>query len=78
MKIVRTGIRCQSDKHNKNDNYISLKQACELLFLTESSVRYYILKKRFRAFKSGGRWYLLKTDIETFKQWYKIDKPKPT
>ncbi|MCL6750065.1 helix-turn-helix domain-containing protein [Nostoc sp. CCCryo 231-06] len=62
-------VRCQSDKANKEDNYMSLPDACKLLFLTESTIRYHIIRKRFKAFKSGGKWYLKKDDVETFKKW---------
>jgi excisionase family DNA binding protein len=69
MQRLTQRVRCQSDKDNKNENYISLPDACKLLFFTESTVRYHINRKRLRAFKSGGRWYLKKDDVETLKKW---------
>lgn len=70
MRKVPKRVRRQSDKGNRHDNYISLPQACKLLFLTDSSVRYYIAQHRIKAFKSGGRWYLCKNDVMTFKEWH--------
>jgi excisionase family DNA binding protein len=69
MQRLPQRIRCQSDKDNKGDNYISLPSSCQMLFLTESTLRYHIIRKRLRAFKSGGRWYLRKDDVEAFKKW---------
>lgn len=69
MQRMTKRVRCQSDKANKEDNYMSLPDACKLLFLTESTIRYHIIRKRFKAFKSGGKWYLKKDDVETFKKW---------
>lgn len=69
-------VRCQSDKLNKDDNYISLTEAKELLFLHESTIRYYIIKQRIKAFKSGGRWYLSKIDVENFKRLHDTDQRK--
>ena len=71
MQKLPKRVRRQSDKNNKDGNYISLSEACKLLFLTESSVRYYISKQRIRSFKSGGRWYLHKGDVTTLQQWQK-------
>ncbi len=75
MQRLPKRIQCQSDKNNKLDkdnksNYISLPEACKLLFLTESTIRYHIIRKRIRAFKSGGgKWWLNINDVETFKTW---------
>ncbi|MBD2503417.1 helix-turn-helix domain-containing protein [Anabaena azotica] len=70
-------IRCQSDKLNKIENngstYISLAEAIKHLFLHESTIRYHIIRRRIRAFKSGGRWYLNLSDVEAFKKLYKIE-----
>ncbi len=71
MQRIPLRVRQQSDKKNKGDNYIPLKQACEILFLTESTIRYHIGRHRIRAFKSGGKWYLNKDNVLTFKQWQK-------
>ncbi len=74
MQRLPQRIRCQSDKDNKpgknNESiYMSLPDACKELFLTESTIRYHIIRKRIKAFKSSGKWYLKKDDVETFKQW---------
>jgi excisionase family DNA binding protein len=66
-------IRCQSDKDNQpdkngNPTYISMKEACNILFLSESTVRHHIIKNRIKAFKSCGKWYLRKLDVESFKR----------
>lgn len=67
-------IKGQSDKDNKPDKenkptYISLPDAGKLLFLTENTIRYHIIRKRIRAFKAAGKWWLNRNDVETFKKW---------
>ena len=67
-------IKGQSDKDNKPDKngkptYISMSEACKTLYLDSSTIRYHIIRKRIRAFKSAGRWWLSKNDVETFSQW---------
>ncbi|AUB40470.1 Helix-turn-helix domain [Nostoc flagelliforme CCNUN1] len=69
-------VRRQSDKSNKDNNYISLSESCKILFLTESSIRYHIIRHRLKAFKSGGKWYLSKDSVETFKTWQNYNKRK--
>jgi excisionase family DNA binding protein len=48
---------------------MSLPEAAKLLFLSTSTIRYHIIRKRLRAFKWAGKWYVYKIDVETFKQW---------
>ncbi|WP_334838881.1 helix-turn-helix domain-containing protein [Nostoc sp.] len=48
-----------------------MADATQLLHLDRSTVRYHIIRKRIRAFKSGGKWWLSKDDVETFKKWNK-------
>ncbi|WP_416212292.1 helix-turn-helix domain-containing protein [Nostoc sp. DedSLP03] len=74
MQRIPDRVRKQSDKNNKYDNYISLPEACKVLFLTESTVRYYIGRHRIRAFKSHGRWYLNKDNVLTLQNWLKSKK----
>ncbi|AUB36639.1 putative DNA-binding transcriptional regulator AlpA [Nostoc flagelliforme CCNUN1] len=74
MQKLPKRVRRQSDKNNKDDNYISLADACKILYLTESTVRYYISKQRIKAFKSGGKWYLCKGDVEMLRQWQKTSE----
>jgi len=69
MQRLPHRVRRQSDKSNKGDNHISLPEACKLLFLSESTVRYHIIRQRLKGFKSGGKWYLEKNSVETFKSW---------
>ncbi|MEH2092906.1 MAG: helix-turn-helix domain-containing protein [Nostoc sp.] len=69
-------IQQQSDKNNGFDKdqkptHISMADATQLLHLDRSTVRYHIIRKRIRAFKSGGKWWLSKDDVETFKKWNK-------
>jgi excisionase family DNA binding protein len=70
MQKIPNRVRRQSDKNNNGDNYISMPEACRILFLSDSTIRYYIGRHRIKAFKSGGKWYVFKDDILTFKQWY--------
>lgn len=67
-------IRCQSDKLNQLDKqgkptYISLTEATKILFLDSSTLRYHIIRRRIRAFKSGGKWYVNNDDVQTMKMW---------
>lgn len=67
-------IKCQSDKDNKPDKngkqtYISMSDACKTLYLDRSTIRYHIIRKRIRAFKSAGKWWLNFDDVETFSKW---------
>ena len=47
---------------------LSLPEAAKLLFLTTSTIRYHIIRKRLRAFKWGGKWYVYKIDVESLKK----------
>lgn len=72
MKRIDYRTRTQSDKLNKPDKdgkpvYLSLKEVKEQLFLDESTIRYHIAKRRFRAFKNGGRWYLHRDDVNGYQ-----------
>lgn len=67
-------IKCQSDKNNKpdkngNQTYISMSDACKALYLDRSTIRHHIIRKRIRAFKAAGKWWLSKNDVETFSKW---------
>ncbi|MEH2157403.1 hypothetical protein [Nostoc sp.] len=67
-------IQCQSDKSNgidknKNPTHISMAEAVKLLYLDSSTIRYHIIRKRIRAFKAAGKWWLNSADVETFKKW---------
>jgi excisionase family DNA binding protein len=57
---------------------MSLPEAAKILFLDTSTVRYHIIRKRLRAFKWGGKWYLYKDDVETFKKWMDLFSKKKT
>lgn len=48
---------------------MSLPEAGKKLFLDTSTIRYHIIRKRLRAFKWGGKWYVYDEDVETFKRW---------
>ena len=67
-------IKCQSDKNNKPDKngkptYISMSEACKILYLDSSTIRYHIIRKRIGAFKAAGKWWLSKNDVEIFSKW---------
>ncbi|MBU7587246.1 MAG: helix-turn-helix domain-containing protein [Nostoc sp. TH1S01] len=72
MRMPRR-IRCQSDKLNGKDEngkptYISLSQAKQILYLHESTIRHHIIRRRIRAFKSGGKWYVNVSDVRALRQ----------
>ena len=71
MQRIPKRTKGRSDKDNKDGNYISLPEACKLLYLSDSTIRYYIYKQRIKAFKSGGKWYLNKDNVLTLQQWLK-------
>ncbi|MEH2312348.1 MAG: hypothetical protein V7K35_13335 [Nostoc sp.] len=48
-----------------------MADATKLLYLDRSTIRYHIIRKRIRAFKAAGKWWLNFDDVETFKQWNK-------
>jgi hypothetical protein len=67
-------IKCQSDKLNtidkdKKPTYISMADAKKILYLSDSTIRYHLIRKRIRAFKSAGKWWLNSDDVKTFKKW---------
>lgn len=69
-------IHQQSDKSNgldkdKKPTHISMADATKLLYLDRSTIRYHIIRKRIRAFKAAGKWWLNFDDVETFKKWNK-------
>lgn len=55
---------------------MSLTEAGKKLFLDTSTIRYHIIRKRLRAFKWGGKWYVYDEDVETFKRWMDVKPNK--
>ncbi|NEU77395.1 helix-turn-helix domain-containing protein [Hassallia byssoidea VB512170] len=47
---------------------LSLPEAAKILFLDTSTIRYHIIRKRLRAFKWAGKWYVYEVDVKAFKQ----------
>lgn len=48
---------------------LSLPEAAKILFLETSTIRYYIIRKRLRAYKWGGKWYVYEEEVKAFRQW---------
>ena len=72
---VTVRVRTQSDRLNKpskdgKSTYIPLPEAAKMLFLHESTIRYYVNKGSIKAFKHKRRWYICRDTIEALKKIY--------
>lgn len=51
----------------------SVEDAAAALGIAPANLRLWIVKGRLRARKIGGRWIILRRDLEAFRAWWKAN-----
>ena len=55
-----------TNKENLSKDFLTIKEAAEMLDITENTLRETIRKEKLKAYKKFNRWYIFKTDLNNY------------